>query len=159
MRTQLFFFYPHILDNLPLPEVGFDVCQDMADKRLRLYVTARGAKTFFVRKRVRGKDTRLILGNYPEISIDEARNMIDRVLSEASQPKPAKQRRILFSRAVKNFMAEKISRAPRSLAKLERTISRLWAPLMPKHLDEIHADELLGLHQSIAKNNGHATAR
>jgi len=158
MRTQLFFFYPHILDNLQLPETGFDVCQDMADKRLRLYVTARGAKTFFVRKRVRGKDTRLILGNYPDISIDEAREMIDKVLSEASAPPPAKQRRMLFSRAAKNFMAEKINRAPRSLAKLERTISRLWAPLMSKHLDEIQADELLQLHKKIAENNGHATA-
>ena len=50
-----FFFNPYILDNLPLPEKGFDVVQDISEPRLRMYVTSRGAKTFFVRRRVRGR--------------------------------------------------------------------------------------------------------
>ena len=158
MATQQFFFYPHILDNLIPPETGFDVCQDMADKRLRLYVTARGAKTFFVRKRVRGKDVRVILGNYPKLSIDDARAMLDTKLSEVTAPLPERQRRIVFSRAVKIFLTEKINREAKSLQKLERTINRLWSSLMNKYIDEITTDELIRLNAQTANTNGHATA-
>jgi len=156
--TQQFFFYPHILDNLPIPESGFDVCQDMADKRLRLYVTARGIKTFFVRLRVRGKDQRIILGNYPKISIDEARAMAGPVIAKAVLPLPAKKQRVPFSRAVKVFVAEKIHRTPQSMQKLNRTINNLWAPLMNKYMNDITTGELVALNADIAENHGAATA-
>jgi len=156
--TQQFFFYPHILDNLPLPEAGFDVCQDMGDKRLRLYVTARGVKTFFVRKRVKGKDVRMILGNYPALSIDEAREKVPEILERVAKPAPLRKKRIQFIRAVKIFMAEKIHRVEKSKQKLWRSIECLWAPLFGKYLNEITAAELIELNESIALNHGRSTA-
>lgn len=156
--TQQFFFYPHILDNLSLPEVGFDVCQDMGDKRLRLYITARGVKTFFIRRRVKGKDIRIILGNYPKMSIDDARAKVDATLQKVTAPAPQQKKRIQFARAVKIFMVEKINRVEKSKQKLARAIEKLWQPLFGKYLNEITADELIALNADIAKNHGAATA-
>ena len=62
-----FYFNPYILDNLPAPATGFDVVQDISEPRLRMYITSRGVKTFFVRKRVRGKDKRILIGKYPDV--------------------------------------------------------------------------------------------
>jgi len=156
--TQQFFFYPHILDNLPLPEAGFDVCRDMGDKRLRLYITARGIKTFFLRKRVKGKDIRIILGNYPAMSIDEARESVSDTLERVAKPAPLRKKRIQFSRAVKIFMAEKIHRVEKSKQKLWRSIENLWSPLFGKYLNEITPEELIMLNERIAGDHGHATA-
>ena len=58
-----FYFNPYILDNLPAPQTGFDVVQDVSEPRLRMYITSRGVKTFFVRKRVNRKDKRIIILN------------------------------------------------------------------------------------------------
>ncbi|MDR1071246.1 MAG: integrase family protein [Rickettsiales bacterium] len=156
--TQLFFFYPHILDNLQLPEKGFDVCQDMADKRLRLYVTARGVKTFFTRKRVKGKDVRIIIGNYPKTTIDEARANVGSVLQNIARPAAARKKRIRFDHAVRIFMAEKIHRAEKSKQKLRRAVENLWGGLLGKYLNEITADELAALNFGIAEKHGAATA-
>jgi len=156
--TQQFFFYPHILDNLLLPEKGFDVCQDMGDKRLRLYITARGAKTFFTRKRVKGKDVRIILGNYPETSIDEAREKIAKVMQKIANPAAPRRKRIRFGRAVKIFMSEKIHRAEKSKQKLERSVRSFWGSLFEKYLNEIAPEELAALNVKIAEEHGNATA-
>ena len=44
-----FYFNPYILDNLPAPSSGFDVVQDVSEPRLRMYITSRGIKSFFVK--------------------------------------------------------------------------------------------------------------
>ena len=80
-----FFFNPFILDNLPAPATGFDVVQDISEPRLRLYVTSRGVKTFFVRKRVHGRDKRIIIGNYPAMDVEDARSAVAGVLESALQ--------------------------------------------------------------------------
>ncbi|MDR2770055.1 MAG: integrase family protein [Rickettsiales bacterium] len=156
--TNLFFFYPHILENLPIPEKGFDVCRDMGDKRLRLYVTARGVKTFFVRKRVKGKDLRIILGSYPKLSIDEARAMIDPALGKMLAPAPEKKKRVKFRSACKTFVAEKIHRSPESSQKLARAMNALWGPVMDKNIGEITTGELSDLFAGMAQGHGAATA-
>jgi integrase len=155
---QQFFFYPHILDNLNVPDKGFDVYQDMGDKRLRIYVTARGVKTFFIRKRVRGKDVRIILGNYPKLSIDSARVMIDVMIEKIVTAPTSGKKRVHFSRMIKMFMSDKIHRIPKSEQKLQRTIDNLLAPLMGKYINEITTDELIKLNDDIEKNHGCATA-
>ena len=76
-----FYFNPYILDNLPAPAKGFDVVQDISEPRLRMYVTSRGVKTFFVRKRVRGKDKRILIGAYPDMDIEDARLAVPGILA------------------------------------------------------------------------------
>ena len=101
-----FYFSPYILDNLPAPNKGFDVVQDITEPRLRMYVTSRGAKTFFVRKRVHGKDKRIIIGNYPEIDIDTAREKVPMMLAEVVKKTPVRRRKISFKQFVDLYLEQ-----------------------------------------------------
>lgn len=55
------------LETLESPAKGFKTYKDIKENGLSLYITAKGVKTFFVRKWVNGKDERIILGKFPDL--------------------------------------------------------------------------------------------
>ncbi|MDR0319481.1 MAG: integrase arm-type DNA-binding domain-containing protein, partial [Rickettsiales bacterium] len=137
---------------------GFDVVRDSYSPDLQLYITANGAKTFFVRKRSRRKDVRKILGKYPDMDIDDAREMASQAAVKMKEPVPVRTGSITLKKMADNFIKNKIRRAPESKKKLERSIARLWAEILPMKLSEITPDTLSGLHLKIAMTNGKSTA-
>ncbi len=58
------------------PEKGFDTYSDTQEKGLKLYVTSKGTKTFFIRKMIKGKDERIIIGTFPDLSVSKARRKV-----------------------------------------------------------------------------------
>ena len=58
---------------LEAPMKGRIYHQDSREKGLSIYLTSNGTITFFVRKRVNGRDERIILGRFPEMSVENAR--------------------------------------------------------------------------------------
>ena len=52
------------IDALPIPAKGKGCLTfaDSAEKGLKLYITPNGAKTFFIRKTINGKDEKIIIG-------------------------------------------------------------------------------------------------
>lgn len=136
-----FFFNPYILDNLPAPTSGFDVVQDLSEPRLRMYITSRGVKTFFVRKRVRGNDKRIIIGKYPNVDIETARSMVAEVLEDALKKPVVRRKQITFKEFVDLYIANRIRRNEDSVAKLVRSINLHFAPLFKKFVADImHQD-------------------
>ena len=133
-----FYFNPYILDNLPAPVKGFDVVQDIAEPRLRMYVTSRGVKTFFVRKRVRGKDKRILIGNYPAIDIDDARLAVPQILESASKKPPVRRRQITFKQFLDLYLENKVRRSEDSYVKLVRAIDRHLKGLFHKRVADIN---------------------
>ena len=156
--SHQFFFSPHILDNLIPPKSGFDVVQDSTEPRLRMYITARGVKTFFTRKRVRGRDTRIIIGSYPKMDIDTARRRISSILAAAGAPQKIRRKKITFGRLAAMFIEEKVRRTPESTAKLVRTMKRMWRVLEPLKMDQITTNQLIHVHENIASVSGIPTA-
>ena len=137
-----FYFNTYILDNLPAPAKGFDVVQDMEETRLRLYVTSRGVKTFFVRKRVNGKDKRIIIGNYPEIDVDDARNAVAAVLENASKKSVVRRKKISFKEFLDLYLKNKVRRSEDSYMKLLRSVNRHLVDLFDKNISDISTDDL-----------------
>jgi len=156
--THQFSFSPHILDNLIPPKSGFDVIRDTMDPRLRMYITARGVKTFFTRKRVRGRDTRIIIGSYPKVDIETARKKIGGILAAAKAPRKIPRKKITFGTLSAKFVSAKIRRTPESTAKLVRTMKRLWRVLEPVDISQITAAQLIHVHENIAHVSGIPTA-
>jgi hypothetical protein len=75
MATRALNFTKQALDALPLPDKGArDTYHDTKMQGLQLRVTATGAKSFCVCRRVNGVVTRHTIGNYPDLAIDYARN-------------------------------------------------------------------------------------
>lgn len=150
-----FFFNPYILDNLPTPASGFDVVQDLSEPRLRMYITSRGVKTFFVRKRVRGADKRIIIGNYPDMDIEEARSAVQTVLDNASRKPVARRKMISFKDFFDLYVANRIRRSEDSQMKMVRSVNLHLTSLMNKNINEITREDVVHV---IANIDGRAIA-
>lgn len=150
-----FFFNSYILDNLPAPRNGFDVVQDVSEPRLRMYITSRGVKTFFVRKRVNKKDKRIIIGKYPDMDIEDARSAVQSVLDNAMQKPITRRRKITFQKFIKIYLEKCVRRGEDSRTKLERAIKRHLSGLFEKNVSEISATDIQSV---IANINGVAIA-
>lgn len=150
-----FFFNPFILDNLPAPSVGFDVVQDISEPRLRMYVTCRGVKTFFVRRRVHGRDRRIIIGNYPDVDIETARGAVADVLAAAMEKPHVHRKKITLKKFLDIYLEKRVRRNSVSRDKLERAIARHLVPLMDKNITDITSDDITN---TISQINGPAIA-
>lgn len=137
-----FFFNSYILDNLPAPQTGFDVVQDVSEPRLRMYITSRGVKTFFVRKRVNKKDRRIIIGNYPDVDIEDARSAVQTVLDVAMQKPITRRRKITFQKFINLYLEKCVRRGEDSRTKLERAIQRHLIALFDKNVSEISSADI-----------------
>lgn len=151
-----FFFNPYILDNLPAPNTGFDVVQDISEPRLRMYVTSRGVKTFFVRKRIGGRDRRIIIGNYPDVDIEQARGAVPVVLAQVSAAPRTRRKKINFEQLTELYLSARVRRSEDSMVKLKRAIKRHLSDLNTKNICDITADDLRDV---IGKISGPAIAR
>ena len=150
-----FFFNPYILDNLPAPQSGFDVVQDLSEPRLRMYITSRGVKTFFVRKRIRGADKRIIIGKYPDVDIETARAAVSGVLETASKKPVVRRKQISFKQFINLYVANRIRRSEDSEMKLMRSINLHFAPLFDKDIAAITHQDIKDI---IGKISGNAIA-
>jgi hypothetical protein len=75
MKEKTFInFTKATLTNLPIPQKGLLTFCDTQEKGLSLYVTPAGHKSFMVRKRINRKNTRMVLGTFPDMTVDMARN-------------------------------------------------------------------------------------
>lgn len=144
-----FFFNPFILDNLPAPSTGFDVVQDISEPRLRMYVTSRGVKTFFVRKRVHGRDRRIIIGNYPTVDIEDARNAVPQILENAMQKPRVHRKKITLKKFLDIYLEKRVRRNSTSRYKLERAIARHLTQILDKNMSDITRDDVAGVIEKI----------
>lgn len=144
-----FFFNPFILDNLPAPSTGFDVVQDISEPRLRMYVTSRGVKTFFVRKRVHGRDRRIIIGNYPTVDIEDARNAVHQILENAMQKPRVHRKKITLKKFLEIYLEKRVRRNSTSRYKLERAIARHLTQILDKNMSDITRDDVAGVIEKI----------
>ncbi len=150
-----FYFNPYILDNLPAPVSGFDVVQDISEPRLRMYITSRGIKTFFVRKRVRGKDKRILIGKYPDVDIEDARSAVPQILDNAMKKPPVRRKKITFKQFVDLYLANKVRRSEDSYVKLVRAINRHLSGLFHKRICEVNS---IDIRATVATIEGKAIA-
>ena len=145
-----FFFNTYILDNLPSPEKGFDVVQDISEPRLRMYITQRGVKSFFVRKRINGRDKRIVIGKYPETDIEYARDKVGEILSESAKKIPVRRKKISFKNFIDLYLKNKVRRGEDSLNKLKRAIDLHFKDLYQKNIQDLTALELKNALDKIA---------
>lgn len=144
-----FFFNTYILDNLPLPEKGFDVVQDLSEPRLRMYITQRGVKSFFVRKRVNGIDKRILIGKYPDMDIEDARAKVNEVLDEVCKKMPVRRKKIIFKDFIDLYLNNKVRRGEDSLMKLKRAVKLHFKDLYDFNIQDLTVSNLQNILNNI----------
>lgn len=65
------------IDKLPIPEKGYSLHWDNKDAGFGLRITSTGVKSFILQKRVNGRDTRMTIGRYGQLTAEQARKQAE----------------------------------------------------------------------------------
>lgn len=158
--TNKFNFTKSDIEKLPVPGRGMDTYSDTGFRGLKLYVTSNGVKTFFVRKMVGGRDERFILGQYPAISINNARTMALETLSEiAKGTNPnAKKKKDHAEQKLGELFVEFMERYSKKEKKSwiydEREIPKFYSDWFKRRISDIPKTEIQRRHEKIRDENG-----
>lgn len=146
------------------PTRGRTSFQDTQEKGLSAYITSNGVITFFVRKRINGRDERIHLGHYPELSIENARKKalaakadVARGIDPNEEKKRLKQE-ITFGDMFHEFMERYSKKFKKSWEADEREIKRFMTPFFHRIACQITKIEILELHEKIGNESGYYQA-
>ena len=139
---------------------GKDYYYDEREKGLVMAVTPTGTKTFFLYKRIDGKPERLLLGRFPDISIENARKLATAAKGEiAVGANPQKEKRAIrdemtFGDLFGEYL-EKYSKVhKRSWAYDEREVNKFLSRWFKRKISSFERAEIERLHARIGKDNG-----
>ncbi|MCT4552570.1 MAG: site-specific integrase [Alphaproteobacteria bacterium] len=148
------------LENLFIPEKGRDVYKDTGEKGLSLYVTSNGVKTFFLRKRIEGKDEKIIIGNFPDLSVQNARDefiKIRSMIAKGMNPndiKRASREEYTLGQFFEEYMRRYSKVYKKSWEYDEREIPKFLSHWFHRKLSKITTPEIRKLHEDIRADNG-----
>ncbi|MDD2839803.1 MAG: site-specific integrase [Rickettsiales bacterium] len=148
------------LNNIVIPKNGREYYQDLKEKGLSLYVTSNGIKTFYIRKRINGKDEKVIIGNYPDMSIENARkhiNMIKGKIAEGINPNQEKSKLksdLLFKDMFNKYIEEHSKVFKKTWKEDINQYNRYLKSIANNKLGLITNDIVKSLCNKVAKENG-----
>lgn len=153
------------LDSLPIPEQKIVTYKDIRQPGLSLYVTPNGAKTFFVRKRVKGRDERLLIGSYPAVKIEQARAkaaVYCGIIAQRKDPqeelKKERLDRLTFGEHFHDYMERYSKLHKRSWKYDQDQINLHVSHWFKRRLSDIRKDDVARLHEKIGTENGKTQA-
>ncbi|MBU6339170.1 MAG: tyrosine-type recombinase/integrase [Rickettsiales bacterium] len=160
MAAKQINFTKSIIEKLPIPKSGLDYYKDSKERGLSLYITSKGVITFFVRKRIGGKDSRVIIGGFPEISVENARKMTLRIKSDVAQginpnfEKDKLKQEITFDELFYEFMERYSKKQKATWKQDEREINRLCGQWFKRKISTITSQEIRIFHEKLGDQNG-----
>jgi integrase len=165
MSETTFNFTKKAIEALPLPETGRrDVYHDAKTTGLQIRVTAGGAKTFCLYRRIKGgQPERVTLGRFPDMTIEQARQKaaeINAAIEGGANPADAKRAHKAentFADLFSEYINRHAKRNKRTWREDEQRFDQYLAkPLGGKKLSTITRQEIAAIHAQITKA-GHGT--
>lgn len=160
MVKNKFNFTKSDIEKLTPPKKGVSTYFDTGFKGLKIYVTANGVKTFFVRKMVNGRDERFILGQYPDLSIQNARDKALLTLSDLAngrnpnEEKKANRAEQKLGDLFIEFMERYSKKEKKSWVYDQREIPKFYSDWFKRRLSDIKKTEIQRRHEKIRDENG-----
>jgi len=149
------------LNSLKAPLKGTIVYKDTKADFLSLYITSTGIKTFFVRKRIKGRDQRLVIGRYPIFSIEQARRkalIFCGTIADRKDPleeaRKEKQNKKTFGQHCNEYMERYSKLHKKSWKYDEYEINQYLSDWFPKRLSDIKKSDVESKHEKIGRENG-----
>ncbi len=160
-RDNNFNFTKKALDIIELPVNGKrHYFYDTKIKGLELMLTEQGTKSFKVYRKFKGKPVRVTLGKYPEMTVENARNEAQRVISDMisgknpNQQKKSIQAEISFGDMFQLFMERHSKQNKKTWKEDESEVNRLLSIWFQKKLSNITKQEVQLVHEKIRNENG-----
>ena len=157
---NLFNFTKTNIQSLPIPKSGKVSYKDEKEKGLSLYITSTGIISFFVRKRIQGKDERIIIGSFPDMSVENARKhalKIKAQIAEGCDPNENKKKmkaEITFHEMFIQFMDRYSKVFKKSWQYDEREVNKFLQHWFKRKASQISKQEVQQLHEKIHNDNG-----
>jgi integrase len=149
-----------ILRELRTPEKSRIYYQDTKEGGLSIYITANDVRTFYIRKRVNGKDEKIIIGNFPDFSVENARKQAKIIKGQiASGANPNEEKSKLRSEInlvdLINSYVEKHSKKYKTTWWYDDTeLRRLSSSFHKRKISTISNNDVRKLHAQIADESG-----
>jgi len=149
------------LEELSLPATGRGYYNDTQVQGLGLYTTPAGAKTFYLRKRVKGRDERIVIGSAEFMSVDKARlkaKEIKEQIAEGLDPVAEKRKKLFNQLTLRTHCRDYIELYSKKHKKTwkhdQRDIDRFFSPWFDRRLGDISRFEVQKLYHKISEENG-----
>ena len=164
MTTQINFTKAEI-NKLSTPEKGIIYYKDSKEKGLSLYITTNHIITFFIRKRINGKDERVLIGNFPDITIENARKQAKIIKGQIAQginPNEEKnelRQEITFGDLFKEYIERYAKKQKVTWKDDERDIKRLCSHWFKKRISTISNQDVRAFHEKLGGNTPYMANR
>ncbi len=154
-------FTKKALEVLPLPPQGKRFYYyDTKVRALIISVTSKGTKTFYVYRKVKGRPERIMLGYYPDLSVENARGQASSINSQISLGKnPNREKSKLKAELTFGELFERYLEGHAKLHKKswknDENIYRLYlSHLKKRKISSFHKADFEALHSNVGKVNG-----
>ncbi len=144
----------------PAPKGKKDYYYDEREKGLVMAVTGTGTKSFYLYKRIEGRPERLMLGRFPDMTVEQARKRATAAKGEiAKGANPQKERRSIrdemtFGALFTEYM-EKYSKVhKRSWVYDEREVNKFLSHWFKRKISSFDRAEIERLHAKVGRENG-----
>lgn len=159
--TQIINFTARTIEELPASQKNVTLYRDEKESTLGLYVTKSGHKSYFVRKRIKGKDRRIIIGSANELTPDHARNSArdlneiiklggDPITTQAQQKNSAQTLGDLFIQYMERYSKLQKKSWKHDEAEIQAFLSH-WFNF---RLSDIRRNDIRLLHEKLFKEKG-----
>lgn len=161
MQKTVFNFTIKNINDLPMPERGKrSYYRDAKVDGLELMLTDKGAKSFNLYRKVRGRPMRIKLGSFPDMSIEKARGKASEMNGQIADGKsPADDRRkiraeITFAEMFTLYMERYSKLQKRSWKFDEREVNKFLPHWFSRKLSAISKQDVQALHEKMGQENG-----
>jgi len=160
-QDKSFNFTKKSLDALHWPEKGKrHYIYDTKVRGLELMVTEQGTKSFKVYRKLNDKPVRVTLGKYPEMTIEQARNEAQKIITEMLKGKnPNDEKKKLraetsFGELFSMYMERYSKHHKKTWRSDERDVPKFLGHWFQRKLSSITKHEIRALHEKIRTENG-----
>ena len=159
-NNKAFNFTKKSIFDLEKPSKGRVYYKDTKEKGLSLYITNKGIISFFVRKNINGKDERVLIGRFPDISIENARKEALKIKSDIAQGKNPNEEKnklrndITFLEMFNEYMNRYSKKFKKSWKHDELDIKRFCNHMFKLKATQIRKSDIQNLHNKVAEENG-----
>ena len=160
-QAKNFNFTKKSLDALPWPDKDKRLyVYDARVRGLEMMVTEQGTKSFKVYRKFNDKPVRVTLGKYPDMTIEQARNEAQKVITEMLKGKnPNEEKKKLRAETTLEemfslYMNRHSKHNNKTWKADERDVPRFLGHLFQRKLSAISKHEIQVLHEKIRQENG-----
>ncbi|MDR0693288.1 MAG: Arm DNA-binding domain-containing protein [Puniceicoccales bacterium] len=139
---------------LESPQKGKIRYYDTKERGLGLYVTSNGHKSFFIKKRIKGQPKEIILGHFPEMTVEMARNGAQKIKLEAIMGQGPTEEKEKIAYEIYMDRHARIKSKPSALKDIERQMRKVLPYWVKRGLSYLARQDAKNTCNRLGRKNG-----